>query len=90
MEWRHAGYVCDLVKIRKHERYSLRSTKELSLMAPTGKMKKTLGDRAYAAAAPAVWNKLPSYIRSEQSIRKFKTLLKTHLFRQAFACFENN
>ena len=84
------GYVCDLVKIRKHERYSLRSTKELLLMAPTGKTKKTLGDRAYAAAAPAVWNKLPSYIRSEQSIRKFKTLLKTHLFRQAFACFENN
>ena len=85
-----AGYVCDLVKIRKHERYSLRSTKELLLMAPTVKTKKTPGDRAYAAADPAVvWNKLPSYIRSEQSIRKFKTLLKTHLFSQAFACFEN-
>ena len=89
MEWRQD--MSDLVKIRKHERYSLRSNKELLLMAPTGKTKTTLGDRAYAAAAPAaVWNKLPSNIRSEQSIRKFKTLLKTHLFRQAFACFENN
>ena len=80
------GYVCDLVKISWHERYSLRSTKELLLMAPTVKTKKTLGDRAYAAAAPAV----SSNIRSEQSIRTFKTLLKTHLFRQALACFENN
>ena len=90
MEWRQDMSVIWSIKIRKHERYPLRSTKELLLMAPTVKTKETPGDRAYAAAAPAVWNKPLSYIRSEQSVRKFKTLLKTHLFRQAFACFENN
>ena len=50
------GYVCDLVRVRKRERYSLRSTQELLLMPPTVKTKKTLGDRAYVSAAPSVWN----------------------------------
>ena len=48
-------YVHDLVTIRKHELYSLRSTQELSLflIPPIVKTKKTL-DRAYVSTAPSI------------------------------------
>lgn len=36
------GYVCDLVRIGKQERYLPRLTQELLLMAPTVKIKETL------------------------------------------------
>ena len=36
------GYVCDLVRIGKQERYLPRSTQELLLIAPTVKIKETL------------------------------------------------
>ena len=86
MVWPQDNYVCDLVRIRKHECYLLRSTQELLLMPPTMKTKKTLRDRAYVSAAPSVWNTLPSHIKSEKLIVKLKSLLKTFLFKQAFAC----
>ena len=31
-----------------------------------------------------LWNRLPSKIRAVNDLNCFKTLLKTHLFRQAF------
>ena len=46
--------------------------------------KKTLGDRAFLAAAPKLWNGLPSQIRNEPNFNRFKGLLKTHFFRLAF------
>ena len=44
----------------------------------------TLGDRAFVAAAPKLWNNLPSDIRMAKSVDTFKKLLKTHLFSKAF------
>ncbi len=42
------------------------------------------GDRAFAVAAPKLWNLLPVSIRSAQTISSFKLLLKTYLLTQAF------
>ncbi|CAH3024975.1 unnamed protein product [Porites evermanni] len=51
---------------------------------PSLKLKKTLGDRAFSSAAPNLWNNLPLHIRLEDNFERFKSLLKTHLFRLAF------
>ncbi|XP_072014868.1 uncharacterized protein [Amphiura filiformis] len=42
--------------------------------------KRTLGDKAFTAAAPRLWNSLPIHIRQLPSIHRFKKSLKTHLF----------
>ena len=42
------------------------------------------GDCAFSIGAPILWNSLPPFIRTETNFSKFKTLLKTHLFKQYF------
>ena len=49
--------------------------------------KKHIGRRGFAVAAPAEWNKLPQTVRSEQTIDRFRSQLKTHLFRLAYPPF---
>jgi len=45
----------------------------------------TLGKRRFSVAAPSVWNSLPLNLRTDyNSLRGFKTNLKTHLFRQDY------
>jgi len=44
----------------------------------------TIGDRAFAAAAPAVWNSLPEDVRSSTSLPVFRHRLKTELYRRSF------
>ena len=56
----------------------------IMLQRPRTLTKKTLGDRAFLAAAPKLWNGLPSQIRNEPNFHRFKGLLKTHFFRLAF------
>ena len=51
------------------------------------KTKKTLGDRAFQVASPGLWNGLPNDIRSAKTMDVFKSLVKTHLFRKAYACY---
>jgi len=38
----------------------------------------TMGDRAFAVAAPRAWNSLPDAIRRSPSLAVFKRSLKTH------------
>jgi len=64
--------------------YGLRSNSELLLAPPSTKTKKTLGDRAFTAAAPSLWNKLPSEIWNEDNFECFKSKLKTFLYRAAY------
>ena len=45
---------------------------------------KTLGDRSFTKAAPAVWNSLPVELRQISDTDSFKSSLKTHLFRAAY------
>ena len=63
---------------------ALRSAGQSLLTVPANITLKTRGDRAFAVAAPDLWNNLPPLIRSAQSIEHFKSLLKTHLFSLAF------
>ena len=42
------------------------------------------GRRAFSVAGPTLWNALPPAVRQANSVAVFKSLLKTHLFREAF------
>ena len=53
----------------------------------TTKTKKTLGDSAFQVASPGLWNGLPNDIRNAKTMDVFKSLVKTHLFRKAYACY---
>ena len=77
-------YICNLINVRNFSTYGLRSNSELLLVPPSTKTKKTLGDRAFTAAAPSLWNKLRSAIRDEDNLTRFKSKLKTFLFRVAY------
>ena len=78
------GYLIDLIAIKEQPRYNLRSASGLILKYPSLKLKKTLRDHAFSSAAPNLWNNLPLHIRLEYNFERFKSLLKTHLFRLAF------
>ena len=67
-----------------NSRYGLRSNDGILLSHPNFKTLTTLGDRAFVASAPKLWNDLPSDIRMAKSVDTFKKLLKTHLFSKAF------
>ncbi|XP_072037136.1 uncharacterized protein [Amphiura filiformis] len=74
-------YIKEIIVIRKPTRL-LRSSSELLLQPPPTIALKTAsyGYRSFSSAAPSLWNQLPSFIRSSQSVDQFKTSLKTHLF----------
>ena len=40
----------------------------------------TYGDKAFVNFVPKLWNKLPLTLRSADKLKKFKSMLKTHLF----------
>jgi hypothetical protein len=75
-------YISDLITV--NSTYSLRLNNGLLLTQPSVILKKTIGDRWFTAAAPSLWNKLPSCIRNMTSLDSFKSSLKTFLFRLAF------
>ena len=82
------SYICNLVRLKEKCKYQLRSSEELLLQLPMGKTKKTLGDRSFQIAAPALWNSLPASIRDIDNFLFFKrTIVKTYLFRKTFACY---
>ena len=78
------GYLIDLIAVKEQPCYNLRSASGLILKYPSLKLKKTLGARAFSSAAPNLWNNLPLHIHLEDTFERFKSLLKTHLFRLAF------
>ena len=79
------SYIVDLICVKPlNMRYSLRSTKGLLLEHPKCKTYVTLGDRAFKAAAPTLWNKLPIHIRNSKSLNSFRNHLKIHPFKLSF------
>ena len=76
-------YLQSLISI-KTSCYNLRGSKTLLLAMPSVKSKATLWDRAFAVAAPSLWNSLPSELRSITCVNSFKARLKTYLFRHAY------
>ena len=74
------SYISSLVKIRSCSAYSLRSNNAVLLELPKGRMLTTLGARSLYAAAPTLWNSLPSNIREIKSLGAFKNHLETRRF----------
>ena len=74
----------DLIEVKEKSSYNLTSNDELLLAPPTFKSKKTLGDRTFQLASPTLWNKLPSALRMETSLKPFKAKPKTLLFKEAY------
>ncbi|XP_068692467.1 uncharacterized protein [Montipora foliosa] len=82
-------YLSELIELKKPGRYNLRTNSDtLLLKYPAFKSLTTLGDRSFTCAAPKLWNSLPKAIRCANNVNIFKSLLKTHLFRDAFSCYE--
>ena len=71
-------YLRDLIKLRVTPK-NLRSESNQHLDTPRSRTV-TYGDRAFAIAAPVLWNALPDSIRLEPELTTFKRKLKTHLF----------
>ena len=61
---------------------ALRSSDKHLLLVP--RTLSSLGDRAFSAIAPSLWNSLPLDIRCCDSFQLFKNLLKTHLYNKAY------
>ena len=43
-----------------------------------------VGERAFICYSGRIWNELPANIRAETDVLKFKSLLKTYLFKRSF------
>ena len=80
-------YITDLLSVKPAANYALRSSGKSLLLVPKVNCS-TLGDRAFAHAAPVLWNSLPLTIRSSGSLAIFKKQLKTFLFKKAFNLLE--
>ncbi len=75
-------YLSDIITFREQS-YNTRSSDRLLLDIPMTNLK-TVGDRAFSAAAPKLWNKLPENIQRAPSRSSFKTRLKSHLFEKSY------
>ena len=75
-------YLKDMLKKRtnardlRNQNINILETKEFNRI--------TFGGRAFENAAPIIWNKLPTEIRTAESITSFQSRLKTHLFTQYY------
>ena len=75
---------CNLVQ-EVNTRVHLRSAVRGDLTVPRTKTCR-FGPRSFRVSGPVVWNSMPEDIRiQEPSLERFKSMLKTHLFRQAYA-----
>ncbi len=77
-------YLSELITRYKPTR-SLRSSNTLTLAVPFTRSVMA-SERAFSVAGPRLWNALPSFIQSADSLPIFKRRLKTILFQRAFDC----
>ena len=76
------SYIADMSEYH-NPGYSLRSANKALLDIPDTKLV-TMGDRAFSARAPKLWNALPEGLRLADSLGSFKSQLKTYLYTKAF------
>jgi len=81
------SYITDILSVKQAAIYALRSSAKSLLFVPKVNCS-TLGDRAFARAAPASWNSLPLTRRTSSSLAIFKKQLKAFLFKRAFNLLE--
>ena len=75
------SYLCHLLSLYRPSR-CLRSSNELLLTVPRYKL--LFGSRAFRISAPVIFNALPSYVRSCNTLLTFRKHLKTFYFTRAF------
>ena len=78
------SYLTELLNIYKPGR-TLRPRSNHMLVIP--KTKGKTYDKSFYYMAPVLWNNLPTHIRSADTITSFRSLLKTHLFRNTYPDF---
>ena len=80
-----------LLSLKPAANYALHSSAQSLLLVPKVNCS-TLGDRAFAHAAPVLWNSLPLTIRTSGSLPIFKKQLKTsHFFwRKPLICWNSS
>ena len=61
-------YISELFTAKLKSTYGLRSNNSTLPLPPTQKMLPILGARSFAAAVPALWNKLPADVRKVASL----------------------
>ena len=71
-----------MLQLKENSRV-LRSSDKFLLSVPKTRLK-TVGDKAFCAYAPKLWNSLPHEIKVSNNVKDFKVKLKTYLFRQAY------
>ena len=76
-------YISELLEPYRPPRL-LRSAQRNLLKVPNTRTK-TYGNRAFSYAAPTLWNSLPEHVKTAESLRAFKTALKTFLFSKRFS-----
>ena len=74
------SYIKDFVQPYVPTR-NLRSSSRNLLEVPSVKLV-SYGQRSFSFVAPMLWNPFPDYIRGSDSLSKFKTDIKTYLFKQ--------
>ena len=72
------NYLTNLLKVRQSN-YNTRSSSRTPLHTP--RTYKSVGDQAFTAFAPKLWNNLPVNLKECTSISTFKKMLKSHLFK---------
>ena len=83
------AYLSELLKLEtKTSSVTTRNTNTYRLEPKTTRTI-TYGDRAFSAAAPFLWNKLPTNVRLITKIEPFKREIKTYLFNLAYKKSDN-
>ena len=77
------SYIKDLLSLKPAANYALRSSAQSLLFVPKVNCS-ALVDRAFAHAAPVLWNSLPLTTRTSSSVAILKKQLETFLFKKAF------
>ena len=78
-------YLSSCLELYNPTREGLRSASDatrLTVPIIRGWTFKSAADKTFTYTAPNIWNKLPSSVRSAQSVSVFKKGLKSHLFPQ--------
>ena len=76
-------YLVDLIHVYEPAR-CLRSSSDKWRLVIKPYNLKTYGFRAFSVIAPILWNDLPIDIRSIDNVNKFKSKLKTFLFKRVY------
>ena len=80
------SYLSDLITLYRPPRTLRSNTALAGTLVETRYKKLKHGGRSFSHVSPAFWNCLPSEIREASSVCSFKSMLKTHLFREFYQC----